>query len=212
MERGDDDATAELRLRAAFEALGNPMLMVDDRRRYVTANASACGLLGIPPHEVRRHGIDDFALSPDRVRLAEQWDAFLVYGGLEGLLHLSLPTGKLVPTEFSVTTNVVPGRHLMVVMPRDEPAAEANAGGAGWLRLVSRDADQQSLTAREKQVIALVAEGLQGGEIATRLFVSPETVKSHVQNAMTKLGAHTRAHAVAIALSTGQIDLTRQSG
>jgi hypothetical protein len=35
--------------------------------------------------------------------------------------------------------------------------------------------------------------------------VSPETIKSHVQNAMTKLGAHTRAHAVAIALVTGKI-------
>jgi DNA-binding CsgD family transcriptional regulator len=51
-----------------------------------------------------------------------------------------------------------------------------------------------------------VAAGLQGGEIAGRLRVSPETIKSHVQNAMTKLGAHTRAHAVAISLSTGQID------
>jgi hypothetical protein len=40
--------------------------------------------------------------------------------------------------------------------------------------------------------------------------VSPETIKSHVQNAMTKLGAHTRAHAVAISLRDGQIDsLTR---
>lgn len=49
--------------------------------------------------------------------------------------------------------------------------------------------------------------GLQGGEIAAALVVSPETVKSHVQHAMTKLGAHTRAHAVAIALSTGQIEM-----
>ena len=37
------------------------------------------------------------------------------------------------------------------------------------------------------------------------MFLSPETVKSHVQNAMSKLGAHTRADAVAIALATGQI-------
>jgi DNA-binding CsgD family transcriptional regulator len=50
------------------------------------------------------------------------------------------------------------------------------------------------------------------GAYAARLRVSPETIKSHVQNAMAKLGAHTRAHAVAIALSTGQIDLYEDSG
>jgi DNA-binding CsgD family transcriptional regulator len=41
--------------------------------------------------------------------------------------------------------------------------------------------------------------------MAELLFLSPETVKSHVHNAMGKLGVHTRAHAVAIALVTGQI-------
>ncbi len=55
-------------------------------------------------------------------------------------------------------------------------------------------------------MLGQVAGGLTGGQIAQQLVVSPETIKSHVQNAMTKLGAHTRAHAVAIALRTGQID------
>ena len=41
--------------------------------------------------------------------------------------------------------------------------------------------------------------------MARSLFLSPETVNSHAHNAMVKLGAHTRAHAVAIALVTGQI-------
>jgi DNA-binding CsgD family transcriptional regulator len=63
-----------------------------------------------------------------------------------------------------------------------------------------------SLTDREREVLGLVAGGLTGGEIAQQLVVSPETIKSHVQNAMTKLGAHTRAHAVAISLRDGQID------
>ena len=62
------------------------------------------------------------------------------------------------------------------------------------------------LTEREREVLELVARGLRGGAIAQHLVLSPETIKSHVQNAMTKLGAHTRAHAVAIALGTGQIE------
>jgi PAS domain S-box-containing protein len=210
------DSEAEARLRAAFERVRNPMLIVDDQRRYVTANAPACGLLGMAPEEVPWHRIDDFTPAQDRKRLAEQWDAFLVNGGMEGLFHLRVPDGSLVPVEFSATANVMPGRHLSVVMPRgdgfvDEAHGEARRE-AGWTRLVAREAKQAPLTVREHEVIALVAAGLQGGEIAARLGVSPETIKSHVQNAMTKLGAHTRAHAVAIALSTGQIELYDEPG
>jgi DNA-binding CsgD family transcriptional regulator len=77
---------------------------------------------------------------------------------------------------------------------------------AGWVRIVARDANQLPLTEREREVLELVAGGLRGGEIAQQLILSSETIKSHVRNVMTKLGAHTRAHAVAIALRTGQID------
>ncbi len=66
-------------------------------------------------------------------------------------------------------------------------------------------AGRLQLTEREREVMTLVASGLQSGDIAGRLYLSPETVKSHVHNALGKLGAHTRAHAVAIALVTGQI-------
>jgi PAS domain S-box-containing protein len=210
------DSEAEARLRAAFERVRNPMLIVDDQRRYVVANAPACGLLGMAPEEVPWHRIDDFTPAQDRQRLAEQWDAFLANGGMEGLFHLRVSDGSFVPVEFSVTANVLPGRHLSVVMPRGGDAAEGVSDEArremGWTRLVARQAEQAPLTGREHEVIALVAAGLQGGEIAARLGVSPETIKSHVQNAMTKLGAHTRAHAVAIALSTGQIDLHDEPG
>jgi DNA-binding CsgD family transcriptional regulator len=63
-----------------------------------------------------------------------------------------------------------------------------------------------ALTERERELMTLVASGCRSGEIAERLFLSPETVKSHVSNAMGKLGAHTRAHAVAIGLVTGAIE------
>jgi PAS domain S-box-containing protein len=214
-EAPQEDFETEARLRAAFERVRNPMLIVDDQRRYVTANAPACRLLGIAPEEVPWHRLDDFTPAQDRQRLAEQWDAFLVNGGMEGLFHFRVPDGSVVPVEFSATANVVPGRHLSVVMPQSGPAEAVHPEApseVGWTRLVARQTEKPPLTAREHEVIALVAAGLQGGEIAARLTVSPETIKSHVQNAMTKLGAHTRAHAVAIALSTGQIDLHEEPG
>ncbi|MCA1681091.1 MAG: helix-turn-helix transcriptional regulator [Actinobacteria bacterium] len=70
---------------------------------------------------------------------------------------------------------------------------------------MAKDHGRLALTKREREVITLIAAGSQNDVIAGQLFVSSETVKSHVQNAMGKLGAQTRAHAVAVALVTGQI-------
>jgi DNA-binding CsgD family transcriptional regulator len=53
------------------------------------------------------------------------------------------------------------------------------------------------LTAREAQVLALVAQGLTNGEIAARLVVSPATVRTHLENVFEKLDVHTRTAAVA---------------
>jgi DNA-binding CsgD family transcriptional regulator len=63
-----------------------------------------------------------------------------------------------------------------------------------------------SLTKRERQILGLLAQGLSGADIATQLVLSPETVRTHVRNAMTKLGATTRSQAVVLALSRGEID------
>jgi DNA-binding NarL/FixJ family response regulator len=61
------------------------------------------------------------------------------------------------------------------------------------------------LTDREREVLALVAGGLSNDEIAERLYVSPLTAKTHVNRAMTKLGARDRAQLVVIAYQTGLV-------
>ena len=61
------------------------------------------------------------------------------------------------------------------------------------------------LSPREREVLDLLAQGLNGEEVAARLILSPETVRTHVRNAMEKLEANTRVHAVAIALRQGEI-------
>ena len=60
-----------------------------------------------------------------------------------------------------------------------------------------------ALTAREREMVGLVATGLSNQEIAERMFLSPFTVRAHVQRAMTKLGARDRAQLVVIAYRTG---------
>jgi DNA-binding NarL/FixJ family response regulator len=61
------------------------------------------------------------------------------------------------------------------------------------------------LTEREREVMALVAEGLTNDEIASRLFVSPATAKTHVSRAMVKLGARDRAQLVVFAYESGLV-------
>ena len=61
------------------------------------------------------------------------------------------------------------------------------------------------LTAREREVMALAAGGLSNHEIADRLFLSPLTVRTHIQRAMMKLHARDRAQLVVIAYQTGLV-------
>ena len=67
--------------------------------------------------------------------------------------------------------------------------------------LVNGRADQvASLTQREREVLRMLADGHSNEEIGKRLHISPETVRTHVRKAMSKLDADTRTQAVAIAL------------
>jgi DNA-binding NarL/FixJ family response regulator len=60
---------------------------------------------------------------------------------------------------------------------------------------------RETLTPRELEILQLISEGLFNKEIAKRLTVSEETVKTHICHLLSKLLAHSRAHAVAIAFS-----------
>jgi DNA-binding CsgD family transcriptional regulator len=129
---------------------------------------------------------------------------------LEGWYPLRFQDSDATRVEFSVTANVLPGRHLCVLIPLDDSSVRPSHVAAGeredfWAVAVPESEVRTSLTRREREVLSLVSLGNQNVDIAEALFLSQETVKSHVQNSMAKLGAHTRAHAVAIALVTGQI-------
>ena len=69
----------------------------------------------------------------------------------------------------------------------------------------SRASELDHLTDREREVMALVAEGLSNEEIAERLIVSPATAKTHVSRAMIKLNARDRAQLVVFAYESGLV-------
>lgn len=64
---------------------------------------------------------------------------------------------------------------------------------------------EQEPTTREIEVLQLVSDGLVNREIGERLFLSEETVKSHVRHLLAKLQARSRAHAVAVGFRRGLI-------
>ena len=91
-------------------------------------------------------------------------------------------------------------------------AIEKVAGGESFIDpalmpafLTGKDREEM-LTAREREILQLLADGMSNADVAQRLFISQETVKSHVRHILAKLEADTRTHAVAIALRDAIID------
>jgi DNA-binding NarL/FixJ family response regulator len=90
-------------------------------------------------------------------------------------------------------------------------AIEKVAAGEGYVDpalmpdFLSKDRDDM-LTTREREILQLLADGMSNADVAQRLFISQETVKSHVRHILAKLEADTRTHAVAIALREAIID------
>src|SRR5262245_12123937 len=91
-------------------------------------------------------------------------------------------------------------------------AIEKVAQGEGYVDpalmpafLAGKDSSDM-LTGREREILQLLADGMSNADVAGRLFISQETVKSHVRHILTKLEADTRTHAVAIALREAIID------
>jgi DNA-binding NarL/FixJ family response regulator len=76
---------------------------------------------------------------------------------------------------------------------------------AATLATNRRSDEQRTLSAREREVLRMLAEGGSYAEIGATLFLSPDTVRAHAQRAMTKLGARTRTQAVAVAMRHAMI-------
>ena len=78
-------------------------------------------------------------------------------------------------------------------------------------RITTDDAAVRMLSARELEVLALVAHGRSTDSIAGELCISRNTVRAHVRNILDGLRARNRAHAVAIALSAGFISIDQSA-
>jgi DNA-binding NarL/FixJ family response regulator len=91
-------------------------------------------------------------------------------------------------------------------------AIEKIAGGESFIdpglmaEMVAGRGQLDVLTPREREILQLLADGMSNVDVAAKLFISQETVKSHVRHILAKLEADTRTQAVAIALREAMID------
>lgn len=108
---------------------------------------------------------------------------------------------------------------ILKTSPLDELVSAVRTAAAGEImvssdllsRLLNRlhhqyEQPASDLTTRELEILELIAEGLTNSAIATRLFISVNTVRNHVQSVLAKLGAHSKLEALSVAIRDGIID------
>lgn len=173
------------------------LLVVDDDCVCVEASLGACRLLGLARSELTGRPVADLFAPGARERFGQVWEAFRSAGGHAEPFALELPTAP-VDSAVTVITDILPGRHLISLDPL--PGQLQGNSDTRWRDL------SRGPSAREREVLGLLARGSTDSEIAKMLGLSSATVQTHVRNAKAKLGAKTRAQAVALALGQGLID------
>jgi PAS domain S-box-containing protein len=175
-----------------FERTSNPVALLDESRRIVDLNPAAASLLGGTREELIGTSMRE-KLDPEQGQLADvEWSEFLRTGEYSGTRDLVKTDGSEVHVSFAARMADIAGRRMAIFV--------AMAGGEREQAAIARGAANLGLTEREREVVTLIAMGLDTGDIAGQLQISPETVRTHVRNAMSKLNVHTRAQLVAVVL------------
>jgi DNA-binding CsgD family transcriptional regulator len=201
-----DAPTVPIADAAAVAASSQVLLVVDDDAICIEASLGACRLLGASRDEVVGRELGELLEPASRERLASHWPAAQRNGGRAGTFTLAPPAS--VEVSATVTPQLLPSRHLVALESALDPDSNGNgnghANGNGNGRF-AHPATGRGPTVREREVLEMLANGATDDQIAASLTLSPATVQSHVRNAKAKLGARTRAQAVALALQRGLI-------
>jgi DNA-binding NarL/FixJ family response regulator len=192
------DAMLTARVEAAARSLAGWRVEIASLARahqLLPEHPTALVVLALGEAETRRalRSLRDAAARPAIVALAEQparlWTSSLRALGLHAVLPPRATSDELASTLHAVQSG-------LFVLNADA-LATATAAQAPPL------ASTSSLTAREREILELIAEGAANRRIAARLAISRHTVKFHVASILAKLGARTRTEAVTLALRAG---------
>ena len=194
MSRADDWSSL---FQAAFRDSRNAMVLADDERRVVDVNGACLQLLGYGRMEVVNRPMYKF-VAGDPVMTPEEWVAALAHHRFSGEAEMVRADGATVDVQWGATTELVTGRRLVLVV-----ALSVSGRGRGIRSGEPPEPGRGALSAREREVVRLIALGGTAAEIADELQISHHTVRTHVRNSMKRVGARSRAHLVAKALGDG---------
>jgi len=184
---------------AAFRQSSNAMALVDERRRHVDVNGPYLNLLGYARTKLIGHPIFEIVANGP-IATEDEWDAALHAGDFAGRADLVCADGSTVSVDWGAHVVVATGHRLALLVA-------LSTSRRSLRRAAASTSDAPPLSPRELEIVELVALGYSGPEIAQKLHISHETVRTHVRNAMVKTGARSRAHLVAKALADGAIAL-----
>jgi DNA-binding CsgD family transcriptional regulator len=173
------------------------MILADEQRRMVEVNSAFARLLRRPQKALIGHHVYEFLEGGPRLS-DEEWRAALMSDEFVGEGSMKRSDGELVQVQWAAHPTLVTGRPLVLCV-----ALSTSRAGRHFRREVQDDGEDGVLSEREHEIVRLIANGESGPEIAESLGISHNTVRTHVHNAMVKLGARSRAHLVAKALCAG---------
>lgn len=179
-----------------------PMVIVDNERRHVAANAAARLAFRLSLNEFLSRSIDDLTPPQLVARMHESWERLMRDGTVSGPYSVRFPDGSHLAIVYCALANALPALHLLVFAPANWPGDE--------LDVAPEPATQRSrrpLSPREREVLSLIATGAEIEQIADELTISVATARTHTRNALRKLAAHNRAHAIAVAMRDDLLDL-----
>jgi PAS domain S-box-containing protein len=177
--------------RTVFDRSGNPMTLIDESLMRVDVNDATCALYGVEREGLLGRRIDEMLLDGRLPVTSPTWDDVVAHGAVSGSAVVVRPDGARVEVDFAARAGRIDGRPLVLVVVTESEEEEP---------VEMPEATDMPLTAREQEVVRQLALGHTSREIAEGMFVSHETVRTHVRNAMSKVQARTRAQLVAIAL------------
>jgi PAS domain S-box-containing protein len=179
---------------SAFNQSRNAMVLVDGDRRIVDANAAFVRLLDRPRASLLGHRLYELVVDGP-LATPREWRQALREGRFSGEAALRRSDGTAVAVQWGAATEMATGRRLVLFV-----VLSTSRWGAHFRRAPEQRAVRAALSRREREVVRLVALGGSGPEIAAELGITHDTVRTHVRNAMVKIGARSRAHLVAKAL------------
>jgi PAS domain S-box-containing protein len=194
---------------AIFERSGIPMSLIDAERRYVAVNDATVEFYGFPRDELIGAQTGHLLAPGERAKLDAAWEELKRTGEYYGDRAVTRADGSQIRVQFATHASTASGRWLAMVVvlsARVEPDGPELIAADAAIEARPPAPSGPRLTRRERDVVRLVALGASTRQVAADLFVAPDTVRSHVRNAMSKTGARTRAQLVAIALADGLIE------